>query len=817
MRDLKKNKTDDGHSSYNLNMDKLKLLSQLTLEEKAALLSGVSNWDTTPIKRLGIPAIKMADGPTGVRKESIPGKFLAPSLKATCFPLPVTQASTWNPDLIKRMAGTLALEAIDQGIDTLLGPGVNIKRSPLGGRNFEYFSEDPLVSATIGAAFVEGLQSKGVGASLKHFALNNQEYRRMTISSEVSMRAMREIYLAPFEHIVKVAKPLTVMASYNKINGVQVTENKWLLNDLLRKEWGYDGLVISDWGATVNRVTGIEAGLDLEMPTSNGLNDRLIIDAVKQGLLSETIVDTAVCHVLKYVNQSLSFKKLRQGSGYDDELGHQMAKQVAIEGAVLLKNTNQMLPLRLNQTIAVIGSMASKPRYQGSGSSQVNPHHLVSFIDALDNSGIKYEYAPGYGTSERFKRQEACRIAKGKDAVLLFIGLPEEYESEGFDRAHINLPLAHIKLLNALKKVNAAIVVILSLGAPVSMMFADSVPAILNMYLAGEAFGEAVFDLVYGVSNPSGKLAETFPKKLNDVGSFGHFKMGPHQVVYRDEIYVGYRHYDKSKKDVLFPFGHGLSYTNFRYRDLIVENNFATKKEVNVKIEITNVGPMEGAEVAQIYITEMRPSVDRAVQDLKAFKKVFLMPGETKTLEFKLDEKAFRYFDQHRDEWAITTGDFKILVGSSSRDIRVSDVVYIEGQTSKQEPKNIKKLPTVEEVASINVPYRRHTIDAAATIGDIKKVSLNGFLIYHAIRFGATLLVPKNIDRATKRMVRQSAIMMPIRQVALVSNGKVSHKGVDGLILIIKGKLFKGLQVLLEDIKTQKRFKDKITQYPLEQ
>jgi len=783
------------------------LLKKLTLEEKAALLSGVTNWKTTPIPRLGIPSVVMSDGPTGLRKEIGKSQFLDKSLPATCFPLPVTQASTWNPDLIKEMGAALAREAIDQGIDTVLGPGTNIKRHPCGGRNFEYFSEDPLLSGKMASSFIAGVQSQGVGTSLKHFALNNQETRRMTISSEATMRTMREIYLLPFEIAIKENPPETIMCSYNRINGIQASDNKWLLTDVLRTEWGYQGMVMSDWGAVVDRVKGVQAGLDLEMPTSNGANDALIVEAVNNGTITLAEVDRAIYNVLRYVDNAIK-RRPKTKVPYDYDLSHQVALKVALEGAVLLKNDG-VLPLETNKKVAVIGSMAKLPRYQGSGSSQVNPRKLVSFTDELDHNKISFEYAEGY---HDFK--ESAKVALGKEIVLLFVGLDEEAESEGFDRRHLNLPKRHLKLIDAVLKVNPNVIVVLSTGSPVVMPFADRVKAILNMYLAGEAFGEAAYRLLFGYANPSGKLAETFPKRMEDVASDTFFPMGPQQVIYNEGIYVGYRHYDKARKDVLFPFGHGLSYAKFRYRNLIIENTLIEKGELKLSIDVTNLGWIGGQEVVQVYIGEMRPVIDRPVFGLKAFSKIFLEPNETKTVTITLTEQAFRYYDEKLGRFNITGGDFKILVGSSSRDIRLSDVIFVEAKSTilKEQYKTIP-IPNKAELGHRNHTYNRNNIDAAMTFVDLRKVSLNGWLLYQAIRIGSTSMVPKTVSKATLRMVRKSAVEMPLRQIALFSGGKIGPDGVQGIIMIAQGKLFKGVKMLQADMKKRRTWPDKAKIY----
>ncbi|MFA5235667.1 MAG: glycoside hydrolase family 3 C-terminal domain-containing protein [Bacilli bacterium] len=792
------------------------ILNELTLAEKAALLSGITNWKTTPISRLSIPSVFMADGPTGLRKEMPGGQFLAPSYPATCFPLPVTVASSWNPALLEKMAAALAREAIDQKVDTVLGPGVNIKRNPLGGRNFEYFSEDSYLSGVLGTAFIKGVQSQGVGTSLKHFALNNQEYRRMTISSEVDMKTMRELYLLPFEMAIKNARPATIMASYNRINGIQVTENKWLLRDLLRNKWGYQGMVVSDWNAVADRVKGVQAGLDLEMPTSNGVNDHLIIEAVQSGRLSLKDVDEAVGNVLRYIDYSLAQRPKKERKPYDYTLSHDLARKMAVEGAVLLKNDNEILPLDPTQPLAVIGRMAREPRYQGSGSSKVNPKNLVPFTDALARQGILYQFAPGYDKNDRPLVKEAVALARSHKIAVVFIGLSDVYESEGFDRSHLNLSKGHLDLVNAVVKANPRTVVVLALGAPVVLPFINEIPAVLNLYLAGEAFGEAAADLLFGSANPSGKLAETFPLKLEDVASYGHFPMGPRQVKYQEGLFVGYRHHDRERHSVLFPFGHGLSYTKFRYRHLVIESEFPEKRQVNLTLDVTNIGTRTGQEVVQVYVAPHPLDNERPVQTLQAFEKITLDPGETKTVHIVLDETAFRVYDEKTDDWALAGGEYRLRVGSSSRDIRISDLVFIETPVVLG-PKVKIAIPEYRSInPEENVAYTRNNLDSSATIADVKNVSLNGWLFYQAIGLFATKMVKGKLDKVTKQMVRQGAVMMPLRQLVPFSGGKISKTGLDGIIMILKGHPFRGLKTLLADLKNNKNHGAKTDTYPIE-
>lgn len=809
------------------NMDIEKLLKDLTLEEKCALLSGIDSWHTTPILRLGIPSVNCADGPYGLRKEVPTEKVLtiAPSQPATCFPLPVTMASTWDADIMERIGKAYAEEAIDQGVQTVLGPGVNIKRSPLCGRNFEYYSEDPYLAGCLATRFVQGIQSKGVGTSLKHFAANSQEYRRMMISSEVDERAFREIYLPAFEMTVKESQPYTVMCSYNRINGVFASENKYLLTDILRNEWGFNGIVISDWGAVNDRALGVKAGLDVEMPSTQGVYDREVLNAVKSGLLSEKDLDTVVARTLRYVGRASENEKDRKVSICDYEAHHQIAREAAASGIVLLKNDRNLLPLKSGKSLAVIGHMAKKMRFEGSGSSQINPKNLVNFTDVLDREHISYSYADGYcfGTGvDELKFAEAVAVAKDKDAVLLFIGLTEDYESEGFDRPNMDLPKGHDELVKKILEVNKNVIVILSIGSPVKMPWIGSVDSVLNLYLGGEAMGEAAYDVIFGKVSPSGKLAETFPFSLSDNPANKHFRSGPKTVEYRESIYVGYRYFDKAKKDVQFSFGYGLSYTRFEYSNLSLSTNHVKDGNLVLTFDLHNAGLYDGAEVAQVYVRDLDSTIFREDKALKGFKKVFLKAGETKTVSISLNSRAWSFYDVTIHDWAIESGHYDVLVGASSRDIRLKENIYVEGNTKtipdykKTAPVyyslvKAKEYPAKQFIAILGHPvnenkrYTRKTLDENATLLDAKRISLNGWIFYRVLRSKVAKMMGKGSSKAVRKMARESALVGPLRQLISFTSGAIGKQTLTGIILIIKGRLFKGLKLVRKGNKATKK------------
>jgi len=672
-----------------MNKDIKELISQMTLEEKASLCSGLDFWHTKPIERLGIPSIMMADGPHGLRKQDEKADHvgIGTSVPATCFPTAVSLASSWNRKLIEKVGIAIAEECQAEGVSILLGPGVNIKRSPLCGRNFEYYSEDPYLSTEMATSFIKGVQSKGVGTSIKHFVANNQEHRRMSINAVVDERTLREIYLASFEGAIKKAKPWTVMAAYNKVNGEYCSQNKDLLTDILRNEWGFEGFVVSDWGAVDERVKALEAGLDLEMPSSNGLGDKKIVEAVKKGELPEEILDKAVERLLNIVFKAVENRK--ENTIYDKEEHHKLAREVAKECVVLLKNENKILPLKSEGKIAIIGAFAKNVRYQGGGSSHVNPTKLDIPYDEIvkivgDEANVLY--SDGYDLeSDEVKYElieEAKKIAQKSDVAIIFAGLPERYESEGYDRENLALPESHNKLIEEVSKVQKNSVVVLFNGAPVEMPWLNNVKGLFECYLGGQAIGGAIAELLFGKANPCGKLAETFPKKLNHNPSYLNFPGENDRVEYKEGIFVGYRYYDKKEIEPLFPFGFGLSYTEFEYSDMKIDKKEAKDNEtITVSVKVKNIGDVAGKEIVQLYVRDVESNVIRPEKELKGFEKVELNPGEEKIVTFTLDKRTFAYYNTEIKDWYVESGEFEILIGKSSKDIVLKDTIRIESTT----------------------------------------------------------------------------------------------------------------------------------------
>lgn len=662
------------------------LISQLTLEEKAGLCSGQDFWRLKSIDRLEIPSIMVADGPHGLRKEPDAADYLVAgqSLPATCFPSAVTLACSWDRGLISRMGEALGKECQAEGVSVLLGPGANIKRSPLCGRNFEYFSEDPLLSSEMAASHIRGVQSQEVGTSLKHFALNNQEYRKMTTDTVADERTLREIYLASFEGAVTQGKPWTVMTSYNRVNGEYSSENAYLLTEVLRKDWGFEGVVVSDWGAVNKRVPSLAAGLDLEMPFNIGEGDRQIIEAVKNGEIAEEVLDRAVASLL-----TLAFKGhggKRKQTSFNTMEHHLLASEVARESMVLLKNEGNLLPIAKESNIAILGGFARSPRFQGGGSSNIVPTRLDNILDCIGakvGEAGRLKYAQGYlldsdGGSEELLA-EAKAAAQAAEIAIIFAGLPNRYETEGYDRTHLGLPDNHIALIEAVSAVQPNVIVVLSNGSPVEMPWLPKVKSVLEAYLGGQAQGSAIADLLFGDANPCGKLAETFPVQLSDNPSYLFFPGENDRVEYREGLFVGYRYYDSKKVEPLFPFGHGLSYTSFRYSGLQVNKRKLVDNEtVTVTVDITNTGQRAGKEIVQLYVRDMEASVARPLQELRGFEKIYLLPGEQKKVSFELGKRAFAYYAPERKDWHVESGEFEIRIGSSSRDLRLSTVVLLE-------------------------------------------------------------------------------------------------------------------------------------------
>ena len=662
-------------------MDIKALVSQMTLEEKAGLCSGDDFWHTKAVERLGIPRTMVSDGPHGLRKQDDKADHLGinDSIKAVCFPAACATAASFDPELIRRMGEAIGDSCQHEQVSVVLGPAVNIKRSPLCGRNFEYFSEDPYLAGRMATAMIQGVQSRNVGTSIKHFALNSQEHRRMSSSSEADERTIREIYFPAFEMAVKEADPWTVMCSYNRINGVYASEDPWLLTDVLRKEWGFRGYVMSDWGAVSDRVAGVAAGLDLEMPSSGGVNDRKIVEAVKAGKLDEKLVDQACERILKIVYRYL--EKAKPDIPWDQEAQHALAADIAAECMVLLKNEDDLLPLNKEDEIAFIGEFAQKPRYQGGGSSHINSFRTTGALEAAKDLNITF--ARGYSVvkdeATDAEIAEAVAAAKKAKAAVIFAGLPDSYESEGYDRSHMRMPDCQNRLIEAVAEANPNTVVVLHNGAPVEMPWIGKVKAVLEAYLGGQAVGEAAVRVLFGDANPCGRLPETFPQKLEDNPSYLFYGGEGNVTEYREGVFVGYRYYDKKKMEVLFPFGYGLSYTTFEYSNLkLSADKIKDTETLTVTLTVKNTGSRAGKTVVQLYVGDQESTPIRPVRELKGFAKIALEPGERKEVSFTLDKRSFAYWNRQIHDWHVETGVFTVEAGDSSRNLPLKAEVTVE-------------------------------------------------------------------------------------------------------------------------------------------
>ena len=793
-----------------------KLVSQMTLEEKAGLCSGRDFWYLKGIERLGLKPVMVTDGPHGLRKQIDNADHLGinDSVPATSFPTASATACSYDRGLLKKMGEALGEKCITENVAVILGPGVNIKRSPLCGRNFEYFSEDPFLAGELGAALIEGVQSKKVGTSIKHFAANNQEAFRMVNDSVVDERAFREIYLTAFEKAIKQSKPWTVMCSYNKINGTYASDNEYLLTDILRKEWGYEGLVMSDWGATDNRVDGIRAGMDLEMPGPSPSGDKTIIAAVTAEKLSKEALDRCAIRITELILKGQEEKAV---PGQRDAEHNKLAKEIAKQCAVLLKNNDDILPISKINKIAIIGEMAKKPRYQGAGSSKINPAFLDNAFDALKDAGADVSYVPGYSLEDkkvdRAMLEEAVNLAKSSEVAIVFAGLPDDYESEGFDRISLFLPESHDELIRAVAGVNPNTVVVLQCGAPVLMPWKEQVKGILLMYLAGQAGGGATADLLLGNANPSGKLAETFPKVLEENPSSNYFPGEPKAVQYRESIYVGYRYYDAVGAEVEFPFGYGLSYTSFEYSGMVVTP--MGKENYKISVNIKNTGEVAGAEAVQLYVHCNKSGIFRAQKELKGFDKVFLEPGETKTAEFSLDKRSVAYYNTKAKDWCVEGGTYQILVGASSRDIRLMDEVTLEGDgkeelladlyqelTEYHKPSMPMRISgsQFERLLGYKPPLGYHpkgdpfTINS--TLGDMKDTFV-GKLLLSIARKGMSKMLGEMNDPAMVRMAETAVMEAPLRAMKMASNGKLTDGKLEGVAELANGRVLKGIGKLL--------------------
>ncbi len=778
------------------------IIKKLTLEEKASLCSGKDFWHMKGIERLSLPEIMLTDGPHGLRKKDPDSdkSSLSGSVPATCFPTAATTVCSWDEDLLFLMGQAMGEECLQEKVSVILGPGLNMKRSPLCGRNFEYFSEDPYLAGKMAAALIKGIQSKGVGTSIKHFAVNSQEKRRMTIDSVIDERALREIYLTAFEIAVKEAKPWTVMNAYNKLNGTYCSDNDLLQNKILRDEWGFDGIVMTDWGAANDRVQGIKAGNDLEMPTSNGYNDKKICDAVRNGTLNEADLDKCVDRLIDLILKS---EENLTDFTYDKEAHHALAAKVCAESLVLLKNDENILPVKKDKTVAVIGEMARAPRYQGAGSSNMNPTKLTDAFDALLEKGYKLNFAPGYNKKKddinEIMLKDAAIVASRADTVLLFIGLTENYESEGYDRAHMSLPKSHIALLDEILKVNENVIVVLSGGSPVEMPWLNKVKALLNGYLGGQASGTAIADIISGDVCPSGKLGETYPLSLCDVPCKNYYPGTGLTAEHREGIYIGYRYYDTAKKDVLFPFGFGLSYTSFDYSNLKASKNSLTdEEEITLSFKIKNTGNFDGAEIAEIYVSDKESTIFRPEKELKAFKKVFLKKGEEKEVSVTLSKRAFAFYNVNLSDWQVESGEFIICVGASSRDIRLEKTVTVTSRETAVIPDyrenapyyyngNVQNIPDKQFAAVLGgplpparlLPGTRLTL--LHSLGDAKDTKW-GKRIYKAIDKAFSLAGDKD---GAMELLKAMVFEIPMRNFITLSGGAFNDKMAEGLLMML--------------------------------
>jgi beta-glucosidase len=786
------------------------IVSQLTLEEKASLCSGRDFWTLKGIDRLGLHPIMVTDGPHGLRKQAAASDHLGvnQSVPATCFPAACASASSFDRDLLYAIGRAMGEECLQESVAVILGPGANIKRSPLCGRNFEYFSEDPFVTGQLAAALIRGVQSTGVGTSLKHYAANNQEKARLTSDSVVDERALREIYLAGFETAVKTAAPWTLMCSYNKLNGVYASENKKLLTAILRDDWGFTGAVMTDWGAIDDRVEGIRAGLDLEMPGSGGFNDAKIVQAVQDGKLEESVLDVVVARLVDLILKAQE----QSSSRYDPALHHAVARTAASGSAVLLKNDGGLLPVQPGQRIAVIGALAKTPRYQGAGSSRINPSKLDSTVDALTAAGITFDYAPGYSLTpgaapDAGLMAEACHVAAGKDVVLIFAGLPDEYESEGFDRSSLDMPESHNRLIQAVAAVNPHVAVVLQLGAPVLTPWAKDVKAVLALYLSGQAIGSASADLLLGTISPSGKLAETWPCALEDTPCY-HSYPGVKTAEYRESIFVGYRYYDQVSAAPAYPFGHGLSYTSFAYSAVrLSSESFAAGQTLEVSCTIKNTGASAGAEVVQVYVAPRTSVLFRADKELKGFEKVSLSAGEEKTVSITLDSRSFAYYNVPRAAWCIEGGEYVVLIGASSRDIRLRASIAVAGDgyetllldqrqkmpeyfdrgaQNRVSDASFKALYGQQLPPSTPDPDAPFTINS--TLDEIKYAPVGRQFLQVVTQQMAATFGGDGVGADIRIMMERMMMDAPLRSLCTMSGGALTPPMIDALVDVLNGK-----------------------------
>lgn len=805
------------------------LINKMTLEEKAALLSGKGEWQTWNLDRLDIPSVFCSDGPHGIRKQAGTGDHLGlnPSLPATCFPTAATIANSWDPALGEEIGKALGEEAAVQGVDIVLGPGLNIKRSPLCGRNFEYFSEDPLLAGKMAAGYIRGIQSQGVYACPKHFAVNSQELRRMAMNAVVDERTLREIYLTGFEIAIKEGNAKAIMTSYNQVNGTYANENTHLLKDILRDEWGFDGIVITDWGGSNDHIKGVLAGSDLEMPNPGLDSARQLVAAVKEGRLSEEAVDACTDRMLEAV-LTLSENRMRRQEAdkenkFDEKAHHFLARKAAAESAVLLKNSDQILPLKPETRVALIGDFAFEPRYQGAGSSVVNATSVDKMSLLIEDSGLQIVgSSKGYlrtGEINEVMEKEAVDFAASADVVLYCFGLDELSESEGIDRTHMRIPQNQIHLLEAMAKVNKNIVGILSAGSAVEMSWHHCLKGLLHGYLYGQAGAGAMLDIITGKVNPSGKLNETYPARYEDTPAFRYFPSMERNSEYRESIYVGYRYYDTAKTRILYPFGFGLSYTQFSYEDLKADNS-------GVEFYLTNTGERDGSEIVQLYVGKKDSKVFRPEKELKGFLKVSLKAGERKKIRIDFDDKTFRYWNVRTEKWETEGGEYCLMVGANSADIRLKTEIKVNG-TTEEYPYYTNRMPSYYSGKIQKVEGSEFETLLGGPIPDGKwsgELGINDAVcqMYYAkspiARFIYRVLTDKkkkNEEQGKPDLNLLFQYNIPFRAIAKMTGGLVSMEMVEGIVTIVNGHFFSGLGTVIAGFfrnrKQNKQYIRKIT------
>ncbi|MDD3219619.1 MAG: glycoside hydrolase family 3 C-terminal domain-containing protein [Lachnospiraceae bacterium] len=799
------------------------IIDKMTLEEKAAFLSGKNEWQSRDIERLGIPSIFCSDGPHGIRKQAGAGDHLGlnESLPATCFPTAATVANSWNEELGRQIGEALGEEASVQDVNILLGPGLNMKRSPFCGRNFEYFAEDPYLAGKMAAAYVKGIQSQGVFACPKHFAVNSQELRRMAMNSVLDERTLREIYLTGFEIAVKEGKAKTIMSSYNEVNGTYANENKHLLQEILRDEWGFDGIVVTDWGASNDHAKGVAAGSNLEMPVPGLDSAREVIKAVNDGTLTMEELDTCVDDMLDAVLLLTEQAKNKKNTFSETE-HHNLARKAAMESAVLLKNEGDILPLKAKTKVALIGDFAVEPRYQGAGSSVVNATSVETMEKAIKDYDLQVVgVSRGYkrtGQDDAALKKEALDIAQTADVVLYCFGLDELSESEGLDRTHMRIPQNQIELLEAIMKVNANIVGIISAGSAIEMPWNNSCKAILHGYLYGQAGASAMLELIMGNANPSGRLNETYPIRYEDTPAYRNFPSTERTAEYREALYIGYRYYDTSKVRVQYPFGFGLSYTTFEYSKLQVSAE-------GIEVTVANTGDYDGAEVVQLYVGLPNAIVFRPGKELKGFKKVFIKAGESVKVTIPFDDKTFRYWNVKTNQWEIEMGNYKIMVGASVSDIRLTDTLEVDGTTNIY-PYNPAALPYYYTGLAQNISDAEfaellgHPIPSGKWAG---KLELNDAIcqMYYAesglARFiygRLTAMKNKSEDAGKPDLNILFIYNMPFRALAKMTGGMVSMEMAEGILTVVNGHFFKGMGQIIggffKNRKANKQYEKKL-------